>query len=207
MKNILIVVFLNLSFFLFSQERDLSEYRERKLSDAFYRDSDNYLYFKSYVHIGGPANAFHKDIWGFSDDTYATSFRYNGDLSKLQKGHIIIIYYKRLNYTNNSFYDGPAQGEIYHIEFISNHFIIGNSYTLLENLRLRAEPNSMSRIILTIPSYQLVTVLEESQNEVTIDNITSKWVKVEYKGNIGWCFGGYIYNERQEWVDPPPHYD
>jgi hypothetical protein len=198
---IILIVFLGKSSFLFSQEINLSNYRETKLNEGL-KYNDNYLY-KTYVHFGGSSNALYGNIYGVSDDTLGVDFRYNGQLPLLQKGQVVIIYYK--GYIHNSNYNSPVVGEIYHIELVSNHFIVGNNYYVLENLRLRVGPSVGNDTILTIQSYHTVIVLEEQQKEVTINNITSKWVRVQYRDSAGWCFGGYICNGRQgqDWVEPP----
>ena len=72
------------------------------------------------------------------------------------------------------------------------------------NLRLRSEQGTVADIITTIKQGARVKVVELGNSDI-IDDIESKWVKVEVvkkaktsdgkdveEGTTGWCFGGYL---------------
>ncbi|MEJ2663643.1 MAG: SH3 domain-containing protein [Spirochaetia bacterium] len=57
---------------------------------------------------------------------------------------------------------------------------------------MRKEPNLKSEIIDVIPYDSRIKVMEESDSEVIISGVKGKWCKVEWRGKIGWAFGGYL---------------
>ena len=72
------------------------------------------------------------------------------------------------------------------------------SYWAKENLKLREEPLTDSKEILTIQQREMVQILDTGEEE-TINNITGNWVYVQTEnGEKGWCFGGYLTDNREE---------
>lgn len=198
MKNFVFgFIFVFFNTLLFSQEIiDFSQYHESKISKAagaWSGDSPKEYWaigshFRSVAHFLGRQENRRDYVW-FSDDTVSTIFLYNGELPPIQRGQVVVIYYKKIseNFTPTF--------ELEHIELTNEYFIIGNTYNLnLErnsNLRLRTRDNVKSDIILSIPYYGQVRIIEIGKEE-TIDGINSVWVKVEYNDTVGWCFGGRI---------------
>ena len=67
-----------------------------------------------------------------------------------------------------------------------------DSYITETALRLRANANTTSDIVVTIPKNARVRLLEEGKIQI-IDGIAAKWIKVETEdGKEGWCFSGYL---------------
>jgi len=64
--------------------------------------------------------------------------------------------------------------------------------TITGSLRLRAMPTIDSKIIASIPNQKEVEILKNDNNEVILNNITGKWVKVKYNDFEGWVFDGYL---------------
>jgi uncharacterized protein (DUF433 family) len=72
-------------------------------------------------------------------------------------------------------------------------FVIGDNYTVTENLRLRNDGNLSAQLIRLLIEGEQVTVLEIG-NEQTIQGLTSNWVRVRLSDDTeGWCFGGFLY--------------
>lgn len=80
----------------------------------------------------------------------------------------------------------------------------GRLKTLNDNLRLRSSSDLNSKVIVTLKKGSTVKIVELGNWDV-IDNIYSKWVKVEVQkgakdrdgkeieaGTVGWCYGGYL---------------
>ena len=110
-----------------------------------------------------------------------------------------ILYSKRINdpYKNNSWMPiGTIQSgnKTFHILKCSQSFLV---YT---NLRIRDTPGLDGKKIGLIEAnhnnFAVVTTMEVTKEEETIDNKTERWAKVEYKGIIGWVFAGYLDYER-----------
>jgi len=59
-------------------------------------------------------------------------------------------------------------------------------------LRLRATPDTNGKIIITIPFKEIVTLLEEKGDPITISGKTGKWSKVKWHDKTGWAFGGFL---------------
>ena len=81
---------------------------------------------------------------------------------------------------------------------------VNKTMTCSDNLRLRSEEATSSRVITTMQKGTKVKILKLGKAE-TIDGITSNWVQVEVlsgakdkdgkalkAGIIGWCYGGYL---------------
>jgi len=59
-------------------------------------------------------------------------------------------------------------------------------------LTMREEPGVSSKSIVVIPSGSIVNILNKGDIEETISGKTSVWYKVEWSGNKGWVFGGFL---------------
>lgn len=83
------------------------------------------------------------------------------------------------------------------LEIVQKHlsgesFGVGDFYRTRDRLRLRDQPNLSSNTITTMDYGQWVIILERGIT-MTIDDITSSWVKVKTGSGLeGWCFGGYL---------------
>ncbi|TGM03180.1 SH3 domain-containing protein [Leptospira jelokensis] len=58
-------------------------------------------------------------------------------------------------------------------------------------LRLRSQPNLDGEKIDLIPYQSIVSILKIG-DPISIDNIYSKWAKVEFQDKVGWVFMGYL---------------
>ncbi len=71
-----------------------------------------------------------------------------------------------------------------------------------ENLNIRDKPGTGGNVLYTIrpgktdPSQTNVSVTAVTEEEDTVDGITDRWVRVQYKDYEGWLFGGYLSAER-----------
>ena len=98
------------------------------------------------------------------------------------------------------------------INLSGSYFIISTT-----GLNLRSSPNTQSKILTKIPfgekievtsnkSYGLDTIgvnkfHNVQHNEFTESIISGNWVKVDYKGKIGFLFDAYIYRYYERWDD------
>ena len=86
----------------------------------------------------------------------------------------------------------------------STNVAVNKEMTCRDNLRLRSEEATSSKVITTMQKGTRVKILNLGKAE-TIDGITSNWVQVEVladakdkdgksikAGTIGWCYGGYL---------------
>ena len=86
----------------------------------------------------------------------------------------------------------------------STNVAVNKEMTCGDNLRLRSEEATSSKVITTMQKGTRVKILNLGKAE-TIDGITSNWVQVEVladakdkdgksikAGTIGWCYGGYL---------------
>ena len=87
---------------------------------------------------------------------------------------------------------------------LSTNVAVNKEMTCSDNLRLRSEEATSSRVITTMQKGTKVKILKVGKAE-TIDGISSNWVQVEVlsgakdkdskalkAGTIGWCYGGYL---------------
>lgn len=73
-------------------------------------------------------------------------------------------------------------------------------------LRMRDAPELGANKLGVIPFNQPVTLLEESGEEQTIAGATGRWSKVDWKGKVGWVFGGFLAKEFvMPQIDVIPH--
>lgn len=59
-------------------------------------------------------------------------------------------------------------------------------------LRMRDQPSTSGKEIVLIPDGNTVKIIEKGTAEETIGTKTSIWYKVEWNGNRGWVFGGFL---------------
>ncbi len=59
-------------------------------------------------------------------------------------------------------------------------------------LRMRDAPDITGSKIAVIPRGEIVELLEETGEMITISGITGKWSKVKWKNRTGWVFGGFL---------------
>ncbi len=59
-------------------------------------------------------------------------------------------------------------------------------------LRMRDAPDITGNKIAVIPRGDIVELLEESGERITISGATGKWSKVSWKNKTGWVFGGFL---------------
>jgi len=196
MKKKLLLFFVVLIFplFLHAQGFDSSEYQEVSLREAYENrknDPEGNHYYLSLVHITGTHyNSFmgYMQVFAYKDDQ-TSSLKYYPDFPRLEPFQVAVIYFHFLYYPEHQAFDVILD----RIEPVNDqYFIVGDRYTVQENLRLRSTPNLSGSIKVTMQKGEFVTVLEEGEVE-TIDDVTSAWVKVRLKNNTeGWCFGGYL---------------
>ena len=60
-------------------------------------------------------------------------------------------------------------------------------------LKLRTEPNLNSKVITVIPEGEIVQYIESTDASYTVDDIDGDFFKIQWKGNVGYSFGGYLY--------------
>ena len=130
------------------------------------------------------------------------------------------IYILRMNWqtnTHNLYYVENTWDPQWRKEWYENHetenvsqtvpstnVAVNKEMTCSDNLRLRSEEATTSRVITTMQKGTKVKILKLGKAE-TIDGITSNWVQVEVlsgskdkdgkalkAGIIGWCYGGYL---------------
>ena len=72
------------------------------------------------------------------------------------------------------------------------------SFWVMENLRLRENPNTDGNEILIMQRGTMVQQLDMG-DEVTIDGIKNNWIFVQTEnGEKGWCFGGYLADSKEK---------
>ena len=64
--------------------------------------------------------------------------------------------------------------------------------TATKGLNLRDQPGSAGAVLLTVPYNETVGIIDKSGHTETISGRTENWYKVDYKGAIGWLWGGYL---------------
>jgi hypothetical protein len=73
-------------------------------------------------------------------------------------------------------------------------------FMVYTNLIIRDKPgldgNKIGLIEANQRNYAVVTTMEVTEEKETIDGITERWAKIEYKGITGWVFAGYLDYER-----------
>ena len=64
--------------------------------------------------------------------------------------------------------------------------------TAASGLNMREQPNQTATPIVLLPSGAHVKLLEETNNSETIGGVAGKWDKVEYNGQQGYVFDGFL---------------
>jgi len=59
-------------------------------------------------------------------------------------------------------------------------------------LTMREQPGTSSKSVVIIPNGSTVRILNKGNLEETIAGKTSSWYEVEWNGNKGWVFGGFL---------------
>jgi len=59
-------------------------------------------------------------------------------------------------------------------------------------LTMRDQPGTSGKSITVIPDGANVKIIEKGTAEETIAGKTSVWYKIEWNGNRGWVFGGFL---------------
>jgi uncharacterized protein YgiM (DUF1202 family) len=59
-------------------------------------------------------------------------------------------------------------------------------------LTMREQPNTGGKSIIVIPDGTIVKIIDKGTAEETIAGKTSVWFQVEWNGNRGWVFGGFL---------------
>lgn len=68
-------------------------------------------------------------------------------------------------------------------------------------LRLRTEPSTESKQIELIPDGEQVIILNKNKDEVSINNVTGRWVQIKWNEKTGWAFDGFLTNQNlSRWV-------
>ena len=112
-----------------------------------------------------------------------------------------ILYSNRIDdpYKDNSWMPAgtiKSENKTFHILKCKQGFIVQT------NLRIRDKPglegNKIGLIVASTGSdnWAFVSTIEVTKEKETIDNMTERWAKIEYKGITGWVFGGYLEMER-----------
>ena len=94
-------------------------------------------------------------------------------------------------------------------EVFSSNVAKNKIMTVTENLKLRSAEATTSKVLTVMAAGTKVKILEIGKAE-TIDGIDSNWVKVEVQkgakghdckeikaGTVGWCYGGYLEETKQ----------
>jgi hypothetical protein len=86
-------------------------------------------------------------------------------------------------------------------------------YVTANSLKIRKEPNLKSNTVGLLEKGDSVEVLEETEETITVEKITSNWVRVSVKGFNGWVFKGFLdYSapnlvSKQEAIEIAKHYN
>ncbi|GEM_PF-2252905 len=59
-------------------------------------------------------------------------------------------------------------------------------------LRLRATPSEQAAIVSNIPNDSALTILRYAGQFTTLNGEKGKWCQVNFKGTIGWAWGGFL---------------
>ncbi|MCB1178413.1 MAG: SH3 domain-containing protein, partial [Leptospiraceae bacterium] len=76
-----------------------------------------------------------------------------------------------------------------------------DGWVWVDNLLVRESPDKSSSKVANLKYGTTVKIINISDNELTVDNITEKWVEIEtLSGEKGWSFGGFVWeiNERNK---------
>ncbi|MCB1179908.1 MAG: peptidoglycan DD-metalloendopeptidase family protein [Leptospiraceae bacterium] len=62
----------------------------------------------------------------------------------------------------------------------------------VDGLRIRSEPNLQSELVGNLWKGEKVQVQEKQPENSVIDGIEAPWVRIIFRGKVGWVFGGYL---------------
>lgn len=71
-----------------------------------------------------------------------------------------------------------------------------------DGLNIRNQPDVSGALLVTVPAYAKVLLLEETGEELTLQDQMGKWSKIEWEGQTGWVFGGYLSSEEVQAPQP-----
>ena len=126
----------------------------------------------------------------FTDNEYSAlvSFAFNiGNINQLtangkRSREEIKKAWLRYNKANGKVLDGLKKRRAEELQLFCNNDLQKVVCTNGSNLRIRAQPNTQSRIVSRIPNGEKVSVLESGY----------KWDKIFYKNNIGYVYNTYL---------------
>ena len=136
-------------------------------------------------HVNKYDNTYH-----FTDNEYSAlvSFAFNiGNINQLtangkRSRDEIKKAWLRYNKANGKTLDGLKKRRADELQLFCDNDLKKVVCTNGSNLRIRAQPNTQSRIVSRIPNGEKVSVLESGY----------KWDKVFYKNNIGYVYNTYL---------------
>ena len=68
------------------------------------------------------------------------------------------------------------------------------TYVTVDSLKIRSTPDLSGKSSQTLVKGDSPKVLQLSENETTVDNITAKWAEIKYGSKTGWVFSGFLSN-------------
>ena len=130
------------------------------------------------------------NTYHFTDNEYSAlvSFAFNiGNINQLtangkRSREEIKKAWLRYNKANGKALDGLKKRRAEELQLFCDNDLQKVVCTNGSNLRIRAQPNTQSRIVARIPNGEKVSVLESGY----------KWDKVFYKNNIGYVYNTYL---------------
>ena len=194
MKRFLWIILLsiNVVFYLWSQEFDYSKYKSTTMNElaklpiheriGFYRIFGHYI-------VDWPCGEGEIAV-----GTDRSVIRLECPISPpyAELGRVIVVYFQ-VSYSSSRRRNSSS---IYYIidkiELTDQWFIIGDRYRAIDNLIIRETSSRDSKRIGMLLNYDYAWVIEIGRREI-IDGIESNWLKIRtVEGFIGWCFGGYL---------------
>jgi len=76
-----------------------------------------------------------------------------------------------------------------------------NKFFNIVNLNLRDKPSLKAKKILTVQEGSIFKVLKKTNFRNKIDVFNEHWYEIDYKGNKGWVFGGYLVEYEGQKID------
>jgi hypothetical protein len=76
--------------------------------------------------------------------------------------------------------------------------ILLNEYRWIDapdGMRMRDQPDSSGNTVTVVPSFSKVLLINETGEEITLQNHTGRWSYIEWDGRKGYIFGGYLSRE------------
>ena len=76
-----------------------------------------------------------------------------------------------------------------------------------DGLRMRETPDTNGKVLALIPDKSEVKFVSEKSENVTVGNVTGKWTEIEWNGQKGWVFGGFLKKVDPGVVEAPKAFD